>query len=268
LKIVSAGPPIQSINSAQWPRQPVPIFFGNSNAGPTHHSLLAQHRSTRAFFYHGLARAAVAPVGGALHYAQVAEPTGALPSSFPPSRQHCPVNSPHPFYSSKQPVSNPHYRWPPASLDHLPASATLSKGATPPTISTALILAPRSSPPLPEHFHADHHRWVPLSTAARPPHRLSAPGEPVGRFPALPSCSPCHRGKEPIPTASASSCSGELGSLPCPWSIMDRGAASPTRHAPGPPIYPLKNYSISSLILKVYTEVPHLSVNSSTDPDS
>jgi hypothetical protein len=49
---------------------------------------------------------------------------------------------------------------------------------------------------------------------------------------------------------------------------MDRGAAGPPPHAPGPPIYPLKNNSISSLILKVYTEVPQLYVNSSLVPDS
>jgi hypothetical protein len=42
LKTVSAGPLIQSINSAQWPWQPIPIFFGNSNDGQSHHSPLAQ----------------------------------------------------------------------------------------------------------------------------------------------------------------------------------------------------------------------------------
>jgi hypothetical protein len=42
LKIVSTGPPIQSINSAQSPWQPIPIVFGNSNAGPSNHSLSAQ----------------------------------------------------------------------------------------------------------------------------------------------------------------------------------------------------------------------------------
>jgi hypothetical protein len=49
---------------------------------------------------------------------------------------------------------------------------------------------------------------------------------------------------------------------------MDHGAAGPPPLASGPPIYPLKNNSIFSLILKVYTKVPQLSVNSNLVPDS
>jgi hypothetical protein len=150
-----------------------------------------------------------------------------------------------PFYSLKRLVLNSHYRRPPALPDRLPDPI---KGRhTPGHLHRAHPLSPlfTSSP---EHFDTDRLCWVPLSTAASPPHHLSAPGVPVGRFPAPPSCSLCHHGKELIPAAPTSSYSGELRSLPCPWPTMDRGAASPPPRAPGPPIYPLKNNSILSLI--------------------
>jgi hypothetical protein len=81
----------------------------------------------------------------------------------------------------------------------------------------------------------------PFSTVASPPHYLSTPGEPLERFPTPPSCSSYHCSKELSLAVPASSYSGELGSLPCPWSTMGRGAAGPPPRAPSSPIYPLKN---------------------------
>jgi hypothetical protein len=100
--------------------------------------------------------------------------------------------------------------WPPVDPPP-PAPSGPIKGAPHPqptplcssSLPSLHLLSPSAS-------HTERRHRASLPTAASPPRRPSARGEPATRVPAPPSCLPCLRGKPPCPGAATRPSFGEL----------------------------------------------------------